>query len=140
MSIDGLAISKMNTCQATNADGTPCRMAAGADGFCFQHSPSRATERDAARRRGGLRRAGKLARATLATLEGLPPELKSPDAVRALLDSVIGHTLTGTLDCRVAATVGTLAGVILKAMESGELAERLEALEAAVEQNRRGCA
>ena len=130
--IERLAIVMSATCQATNRDGTPCRMKPSADGFCFQHSPARADERAAACRRGGLARARAIARATLNAAEIGALALRTPEELRELLARTIGHTLTGKLDTRIAATVGTLAGVLLKAQESGELAERLAALEALV--------
>ena len=107
-------------------------MKPGADGFCFQHSPARAAERDEARRRGGLSRAKELARAVLE--DAGPISMKSPEDVRGFLCELIGHTITGRLDCRVAATAGTLASAVLKCLEQGELAERLAALEVAVSQ------
>ena len=140
MRIDRLAISMSETCNATNRDGTPCRMKPGADGFCFQHSPARAAERATARRRGGLARSKSIARATLAAADVGDLALRTPEELRQLLARTIGHTLTGKLDARIASTVGTLASVLLKAQESGDLAERLERLEVAVSQMRRGVA
>ena len=131
-------------CKAKTRHGTPCRMKPGASGYCFAHDPERDAARTSARRRGGLRRAGLLARAVLsdrlisngrtAIDEAGPVELRTPDEVRGLLAETIQHARTGRLDCRIAATVGSLAGVLLRAVEQGELETRLAAIEAALAQ------
>ncbi|HAS86311.1 MAG TPA: hypothetical protein DCS31_05895 [Candidatus Competibacteraceae bacterium] len=105
-------------------------MKPGASGYCFAHDPERATARTDARRRGGLRRAGLLARAVLDEGDAGPLELRTPDEVRGLLAATIRHAQTGRLDCRIAATVGQLAGVLLRALEQGDLESRLAAIEA----------
>ena len=112
-------------CKATKKNGQPCRVPAGPDGFCIHHSPARAATRADARRRGGLRRAAVLARKTLAD-DGKPLALPNAEAVRALLADTIKNLLTGKLDCRVAATVATLAGAVLKALDVENLAHELE--------------
>lgn len=114
-------------------------MKPGASGYCFAHDPKRAAARTSARRRGGLRRAGLLARAVLS--EAGPVELRTPDEVRGLLADTINHARTGRLDCRIAATVGSLAAVLLRAVEQGDLETRLAMIEAALaEQSHRGAA
>jgi hypothetical protein len=112
-------------CKATNQDGTACRAAAGEDGYCCFHSPARADARADARRRGGLARAAVLARKTLAD-DGKPLDLPNAEAVRRLLADTIKNLLTGKLDCRVAATVGALAGTVLKALDVENLVHELE--------------
>ena len=119
------------TCKTTKADGTPCGMAPGASGYCFAHDPARADERDEARRRGGRVRSGDLARAVLSTAEAGTLELQSAKDVHRLLAETIQHARTGRLDCRIAATVGSLAGVLLRALEQGDLETRLAEMEAA---------
>ena len=126
-------------CPANTRNGQPCRMKPGPSGWCFCHDPQAAKARTAARSRGGLRRAGTLARAVLHD-NGVPLELQSPDAVRVLLADTIRNTLTGRLDPRVAATVGQLSATVLRALEQGSMDDRLAALEEALAQNRRGIA
>ena len=123
------------TCQAQTKAGSPCRAPAGPSGFCAFHDPAAAAERAEGRRRGGLRRAGSIARKTLDSAE-VPAELRDAGKVRDLLGSVIRAVLSGSLDMRIGATVGGLATVLLKSLEQGELAERLAALEVAVEGKR----
>ena len=118
-------------CQAQTKNGTPCRAPAGPSGYCAFHDPARADDRAEGRRRGGLRRAGAIARKTLDAAD-IPVELRSAVAVRDLLGNTIRAVLSGSLDMRIGATVGGLATVLLKSLEQGELAERLAALEALV--------
>ena len=53
------------------------------------------------------------------------------DVVRLLADT-INHVRRGEIDPRVANSVGYLAGILIKALERGEIEARLEALEAAI--------
>ena len=118
-------------CTALKADGTPCRTyALDGKAFCLFHDPERAALRTAARRKGGLRRAGSLARKVLA--DAGPLALKTPAEVAEYLCGAIGAVQSGKLDHRIGATLNGLAGTLLKALDAGELAERLAALELAV--------
>lgn len=115
-------------------DGTPCGMKPGPSGYCFAHDEDRAAERDAARRLGGLRRSGQLARAVLSEAEAGPLELSAPGEVRRLLAETIQAARTGKLDHQIAGTVGSLSNVLLRALEQDTMAARLDALEAALAQ------
>ena len=86
--------------------------------------------------------------ARLAKLEALalaPPlalptaieRLDTPADVLDLLQETIRDTRAGRLDPRTAAVIGGLAGVALKAMEVGELADQLEALSAVLAPDKR---
>lgn len=120
-------------CQATTKSGAPCAAKAGLSGFCTFHDPALLSRRNAGRRKGGLRRAAVLAKAVLLD-DGSKLDLPDAAAVKILLSDTIQQTRTGKLDVRIAAVVGTLSATILKALEQGELAARLEALEASVRQ------
>jgi len=84
--------------------------------------------------------------ARLARLEALAPPLALPTAIERLdtpadvldlLQETIRDTRAGRLDPRTAAVIGGLAGVALKAMEVGELADQLEALSAVLAPDKR---
>ena len=119
----------MNTCQETNADGTPCRMKPQSNGLCFAHDPARATERTLARQRGGLRRSGQIALRVLKDVGMSPTEFKSPAKVCQLLSNTITNVQAGRLDYRIGAAVGMLANVLLRAIEVDTLDNRLDAIE-----------
>ena len=109
-------------------------MAPGSSGYCFAHDPARAAERAEARARGGRVRSGDMARAVLSDADAGPVELSSPSQVRGLLAETIQHVRTGRLDCRIAGTVGSLAAVLLRAVEQGEMETRLAAMESTLSQ------
>ena len=115
-------------CQHTKSDGQPCRARplVGSD-YCFFHDPAKAAEREAAQRAGGLR-----GKAAVLPADMPARRIENAADVIGLLAETINQVRTGALDPRVGNCVGYLSGIVLKAHEQGELAERLAALEAAV--------
>ena len=94
-------------------------------------------QRDYQREYGRLRRTG--ARTTPGTAAiRLPFRLKTAADVLALLEeqvgAVRGDDAAGALE--KARTIGYLAGIALKAIEAGDLAARLEAVEATLKARR----
>jgi len=123
-----MARENARQCTQIKADGTRCRANAvtGSD-YCFAHDPASVAERQAARQAGG--RVGKT--------KVLPPEtpdapLSSASGVVALLGETINQVRRGEVDPRVANCVGYLSTALLRALEVGDLEERLATLEAAV--------
>ena len=111
-------------CSHARADGRPCGgFAVGGSRFCFAHDPDRATARDEARRRGG--RAGRVT-----TLPESSVRVRSLGDVLSLVEESINDVRAGRVDVRVANAVGYLANIAIRAIEQGDLAERLAALEA----------
>ena len=115
----------MAQCKAKKKDGKPCPKSrlAGSD-YCFTHEPSKAKERSRARRRGGLNKRVKKAddvdrRDTLRTVEDVFALLEETLADTRLLEN-------GTNRSKVLISIAVAA---LRAMEVGQLEERLEALE-----------
>ena len=109
-------------CRAIKKSGVPCSARAVRQGYCFGHAPDLEEKRQEARRRGGsstsrAARAGKL----------LPIRLRP---VADALESAIGEVHRGELDPRNAQAMASLAGALVKVMTSGELEERMRALEA----------
>jgi len=115
-------------CKQVKADGTRCRAnAVNGSAYCFAHDPARAAERQAARQAGG--RVGKT--------KVLGPDtpdvpLSSPMEVVALLGETINQVRRGDVDPKVANTVGYLSGVLIRALEAGDIEQRLAVLEAIV--------
>ena len=106
-------------CKAFALPGVEC---------CFFHDPTKATERAAARRAGGRKRAAKAA--------VLPPD--APDLplatmadVAALLAVTVNQTRRGELDPKVANCLGYLGSVLVKTLEQSDLERRIQALEGA---------
>lgn len=115
-------------CQALTKSGVQCRAKAQyGSAFCFFHDPERATERHAAKVKGGHSRAMKtLPKGTAAF------EVSTANDIVSLLSQTINQVRSGELDPRIANSVGYLAGIVLKAREQGELDERLKLVEEAI--------
>ena len=60
----------------------------------------------------------------------LPPQLRNVGSVQALIERAVGDTLVQENSAQRSRTLGYLAGMALRALEVGELEERLTALEA----------
>ncbi len=108
-------------CRAIKKSGGPCTARAVRQGYCFWHAPDLEEKRQEARRRGGsstsrAARAGKL----------LPIRLRP---VADALESAISEVHEGTLEPRQAQAMASLAGALVKVVTSGEMEERLRALE-----------
>jgi hypothetical protein len=110
-------------CKLARADGTPCRAnARPPSDFCIFHDPALAERRAEARRNGGRSRKA----AVLADSKDLP--VRNAADVTALLAATINEVRQGKLDPKIANAVGYLAGVLLRALEIGDLAEQLASL------------
>jgi hypothetical protein len=91
------------------------------------HDPDLAERRAEGRKRGGIVRSQRDA--------VLPPDtpdlaLKTVADVITLLGQTINQTRTGKLAVNVANAIGVLTGVLLRALEGGDVETRLAALEA----------
>ncbi|HVS36841.1 MAG TPA: hypothetical protein VMS17_14875 [Gemmataceae bacterium] len=115
-------------CKLARADGTPCRAnARPASDFCIFHDPEMTERRAEARRNGGRSRKA----AVLSDAEDLP--VRSAADVTALLATTINEVRKGKLDPRIGNAVGYLAGILLRALETGDLAEQVAALRNRIE-------
>jgi uncharacterized small protein (DUF1192 family) len=114
------------TCRYRKDDGQPCRATPLHDSdFCFWHSPEHAEEVAEARRLGGLRRRREKTVSGAYDFEGLADVVQ----VRRLLEIAVLDTLSLENSVARSRTLAYLAQVALKALEVGELAERIDALE-----------
>jgi len=104
-------------CSATTKAGDPCpvRALAGSNPpLCYQHSvdPRVAEQRALARRLGGLQATTKRLPRELP-----PPDLRTRDGVRSLLESTTAAVLNGDIAPSVANSVSQLASVALRLVE-----------------------
>ena len=93
--------------------------------FCFWHSPEHAEEAAEARRLGGLRRRREKITSGAYGFEGLG----SADDIRRLLEVAVVDTLSLENSIARARTLAYLAQVSVKLLETGEVEERVAALE-----------
>ena len=122
------------TCKFVKASGKQCRAYPMKDSdYCFMHDPSRARERAEARRLGGLRRRREKATSKVFDWGGL----ENVEEIRRVLEVAIVDTLGLDNSPARSRTLGYLASLSLKALEIGELEERVAALEAVVHKRRK---
>ena len=114
------------TCKAQNESGHPCGQAPlqGSD-FCFWHSPEHAHEAAEARRLGGLRRRKENITAGAYDFA----DLESVEGIRRLLQVAAVDALSLENSIARARTLAYLAVVAAKLLETGEVEERVAALE-----------
>jgi len=115
-------------CEFQKKNGSRC----GADAqsgknLCVFHDPHNASEGRRARRAGGIARSQP---AVVLPQETPDHPLSNIADVSSLLADSINRLRRGQLDPRVANGVGYLASILLKALESGRIEERLAHLEA----------
>jgi hypothetical protein len=116
----------VRTCKALKEDGGRCQAAPLLDGdFCLMNSPEHAEEMAEARRLGGLRRRREKAVSGAYDFEGLA----EVGQIQRLLQIAASDTLSLENSVARSRTLAYLAQVALKALEVGELAERIDALE-----------
>ena len=113
-------------CSARKDDGSPCGSPPLRDGdFCLMHDPEHAAEMQEARRLGGLRRRKEKVTSGAYDFEGL----NDVRQVRRLLEIAALDALGLENSIARSRTLAYLAQVSLKALEVGELEERVRALE-----------
>ena len=113
-------------CKALREDGGRCQSPPLLDGdFCLMHDPEHAEEMAEARRLGGLRRRREKTVSGAYAFEGLA----DVGQVQRLLEIAASDTLSLENSVARSRTLAYLAQVALKALEVGDLAQRIEALE-----------
>jgi len=116
----------IRACKALREDGKRCQAPPLLDGhFCLMHSPEHAEEMAEARRLGGLRRRREKAVSGAYDFEGLA----DVGQVRRLVEIAALDTLSLENSVARSRTLAYLAQVALKALEVGELEQRIENLE-----------
>ena len=120
----GLKQRSREQCKAQTKAGGVCQAPAVERGLCFFHAnPEKPAELG---RQGGKRNRH------WKTEDGDLPQipLKSIGDVSGLLEETINRVRQGPFDLRAANVIGFLAGILLKALDSGRVEERLDHLEA----------
>jgi len=120
-------------CTFEMPDGRRCRATPLRDSpFCFMHAPEKEEEAADARRLGGLRRRREKTLAGAYDLSGLG----SIEAIRRIVEIALFDLLG--LENSIARARVLISGALAaaKLLETGELADRIAALEAALAQDR----
>jgi hypothetical protein len=111
--------------QGVTKSGEACTAWAMEGGLCYFHAnPNKAAELG---QRGGKAKGPK---GTADLFEYVARPLKTVDDVTNLLADTINDLRSGSIDSRLANTVGYLATGMLKALQQGDIEGRLRAMEA----------
>jgi len=115
-------------CKATKNNQEPCQAPAVTESdFCYFHSPEMASKRAESRKRGGLnRRAGKKS-------EHGPYSIRGVDEIMRALEDALNDVNSLESSHTRARTIGYLCQIALKALEVGEIENRVLALEKSVQ-------
>jgi hypothetical protein len=124
-----------HTCQARKANGEPCGAGVrqGAR-YCFHHDPERAAEAAAARRAGGQARMRPAGQVVAAPAE--PIDLSTPEAQRKAIEATIDRVRSGMEPLNIGRFV-IYAISVARGVYDDDLARRLDALEAMLQQQER---
>jgi hypothetical protein len=115
-------------CQAKNKSDEPCRAAANGNGFCFTHDPAKGKERAIARRNGGLQRITP----HVADARLVPKEARTIQGVMLILDYALQESLALSNTIPRGRLLVSIAHGYIEAIKTGELEQRLEAVELAL--------
>jgi hypothetical protein len=117
-------------CLFSKPDGTTCQATAlSTSTFCFFHAPEKAEARAEAQKKGGRQNRRP------AEIPDVPLDSVT-DVVKALA-TTFNDVRSGRLDPKTGNCLALLSGQLLKALQTSELEERLEALEKMVAQQKR---
>jgi hypothetical protein len=115
-------------CQSKNKTGKPCGASANETGFCFTHDATKGKERALARRKGGLQRITP----HVADASIVPRETRSIEGVMIILDYALQESLALQNSIQRGRLLVSIAGSYLEALKVGELEQRMEAIENAM--------
>ncbi len=115
-------------CRTIKRDGEPCQAAARDTGFCFMHDLSLGAEKAAARRKGGLQRLTP----SVADKSLVPTQVRSIESVLSVLDYALQETLALSNGVQRGRLIVSIAHGYIEALKTGELEQRLDAIEHAL--------
>jgi len=116
----------LRSCQFRKSNGEPCRATpVRGELYCFWHSPEHAKEAAEARRLGGLRRRKEKITGGVYDFEGL----EDVPRIRRLLEIAVVDTLALESSIARSRALAYLVQMALKALEVGDLENRLGVLE-----------
>ena len=114
-----------STCEKIKSDGQKCRaMAIANSQYCFFHDPSVAEARE-----GGAATRRSSERPAVLPADAADVPLHSGKDVAAFLAETINQVRKGRVSPKVASTVGYLSSLLMKALDTTDLEERLARVE-----------
>lgn len=116
-------------CKAQTTNGQPCQAQALTDSkYCFIHDPALGAARAKARKRGGQRRRVPHA----GNPESLPVQVRTIEDVLKVLDYALAESMPLENSIQRGRLIVAIAGAFIEAIKTGELEQRLAAIEAAL--------
>ena len=127
------AVSTAERCTATNKNGKPCAGYARPDSLCcWAHDPALAARRQAGRSAGGRARHGRKLAATTFSDDRGPVRICTVTDILSLLERAAHDLMTLENSISRARALTGVAVAALKALEVGEIENRIAVLEGAV--------
>ena len=124
----------MGVCKEIKINGEPCRAPTiTGSKYCYWHDPKVAAKRIQARRQGGLNRQKSLNRPVKKASEGVKYALDGVESITDILQDALNDAAGLENSHARARTIGYLCQISLKALEVGNLEERVSALEKRIE-------
>jgi hypothetical protein len=119
----------MAKCQTKTQSGLACRsQAIKGSQFCFIHDPTQGAARALARKRGGQRQRVPHA----GNSENIPASVRTIEDVLKILDYALAESLPLENSIQRGRLIVAIAGAFVEAIKTGELEQRLAAIEAAL--------
>jgi len=118
----------MKLCKATKRNGKRCTTKAGPDGFCSFHNPAHGKARAEGRKRGGQRHRVP----HVADSSAVPKQVRTLDDVLAVLDYALAEAMPLENSVQRGRLLVQIAHAFIEAIKTGELEQRLAAIEAAL--------
>ena len=115
-------------CQSNKQNGEPCNASANESGFCFTHDVTKGRERAIARRNGGLKRITP----HVADVSIVPRETRTIKDVMTILDYALQESLVLSNSIQRGRLLVSIAHGFIEALKVGEMEQRLEAIENAM--------
>jgi hypothetical protein len=119
-------------CQFTKPEGSQCNANAMTEAdYCFSHNPDTRGEKEMAVRKGGL---ALKPRQEAEPFDPLP--IRSIEGILVLIEDTMNRVRTEPMTHQKANCIGYLAGIALKAIEVGEIDEKLDLINSVVLERR----
>jgi len=121
-------MSDKKQCEANNKQGERCKAFANENGVCFMHDATKGRQRAVARRNGGLA----TRKPHFADASGLPSSIRTIEGVLIILDYALKESVGLDNSIQRGRLLVSIAHGYIEALKVGELEQRLEAVENAM--------
>ena len=121
-------MSNKQQCKANNKQGERCKAFANENGSCFMHDATKGNQRAIARRNGGLA----TKKPHFADISLLPSTIRNIESVLIVLDYALKESVGLDNSIQRGRLLVSIAHGFIEALKIGEMEQRLEAVENAL--------